>query len=155
MRYQCAPSALTAIEAWVLRSSGRSLRAFRHTGHPQFHCGIPPPAAAPRTTTRSMIRLLELPDLKTQTELQNVARWTPVPDTVPLSGTCQTRKSTCVGYEMRCRLLAGGAHIHVDFHADRYFDDFRRFPGHLPLPFDTGRTPPFHVKVLRIKKFAS
>src|SRR5438128_5334814 len=59
MRYQCAPSALTAIEAWVLRSSGCSVRAIRHTGHPQFHCGTPPPAAAPRTTTRSMIRLLE------------------------------------------------------------------------------------------------
>ena len=36
--------------------------------------------------------------------------------------------------ELRCRLLAGGAHIHVDFHADRYFNDFRRFPGHLALP---------------------
>ena len=134
MRYQCAPSALTAIEAWVLRSSGFSLRAFRHTGHPQFHCGTPPPAAAPRTTTRSMIRLLELPDLKTQTKLTNATRWTPASDTVPLSGTCQARKSTCVRYEMRCRLLAGGAHIHVDFHSDRYFDDFRRFPGHLALP---------------------
>jgi hypothetical protein len=95
---------------------------------------MPPPAAAPRTTTRSMIRLLELPDLKTQTELQNAARRTPAPDTVPLSGTCQTRKSTCVRDEMRYRLLAGGTHIHVDFHADRYFDDFRRLPSHLALP---------------------
>src|SRR6185436_5564483 len=45
-------------------------------------------------------------------------------------GTCQTRKSTCVRYEMRYRLLAGGAHIHVDFHADRNFDDFWCFPSH-------------------------
>ena len=33
------------------------------------------------------------------------------------------------------RLLAGRAHIHVDFHSDRHFDDFRCFPGHLVLPF--------------------
>ena len=33
----------------------------------------------------------------------------------------------------RYRLLAGGARIHVDFHADRHFDDFRCFPGHLAL----------------------
>jgi hypothetical protein len=33
----------------------------------------------------------------------------------------------------RCRLLAGGAHIHVDFHAHRHFDDLRCFPSHLAL----------------------
>src|SRR5258708_28508700 len=62
MRYQFASSALIAIEAWVLWCSG-SVRAVLQTGHPQFHCGTPPPAAAPRTTTRSMIRLLEIPKL--------------------------------------------------------------------------------------------
>jgi hypothetical protein len=31
------------------------------------------------------------------------------------------------------RLLAGGACIHVDFHADRHFDDLGGFPGHLAL----------------------
>src|SRR5258708_34007567 len=67
MRYQFASSALIAIEAWVLWCSG-SVRAARQTGHPQFHCGTPPPAAAPRTTTRSMIRLLEIPTFR---------RWTP------------------------------------------------------------------------------
>jgi hypothetical protein len=35
--------------------------------------------------------------------------------------------------DTRCRLFAGGAHIHVDFHADRHFGDFRCFPGHLVL----------------------
>src|SRR5262245_13323490 len=48
------------MEACVLRNSGCSPRAIRHTGQPQFHCGTPPPAAAPRTTTRSMIRLLAI-----------------------------------------------------------------------------------------------
>src|SRR6202012_5722261 len=47
-----------AMEACVLCNSGCSPRAVRHTSHPQFHCGTPPPAAAPRTTTRSMNRLL-------------------------------------------------------------------------------------------------
>src|SRR5437016_10884020 len=32
------------------------------------------------------------------------------------------------------RLLAGGAHIHVDFHAARHFDDLRCFPGHFGSP---------------------
>ena len=36
----------------------------------------------------------------------------------------------------RYRLLAGGARIHVDFHADRHFDDLRGFPGHLALLFE-------------------
>jgi hypothetical protein len=34
---------------------------------------------------------------------------------------------------LRARLLAGRAHIHVDFHSDRHFDNFRCFPGHLAL----------------------
>ena len=42
------------------------------------------------------------------------------------------------------RLLAGRAHIHVDFHSDRHFDDFWCFPGHLVLPF-------FQTKPLAIK----
>jgi hypothetical protein len=33
-----------------------------------------------------------------------------------------------------CRLLAGSAGIHVDFHADRHFDDLRCFPGHFGSP---------------------
>ena len=51
----------------VLAISGFSLRAFTHTGHPQFHCGTPPPAAAPRTTMRSMIRFLVLKNLALET----------------------------------------------------------------------------------------
>src|SRR3954447_21906141 len=72
MRNQCSLSRLTAIEAWVLLSSGFSLRAFLQTGHPQFHCGTPPPAAAPRTTTRSMVRLLEKAALKVDTNAPTI-----------------------------------------------------------------------------------
>jgi hypothetical protein len=32
------------------------------------------------------------------------------------------------------RLLAGGARIHVNFHANRHFDDLRGFPGHFGAP---------------------
>jgi hypothetical protein len=54
----------------------------------------------------------------------------------------------------RSRLLAGGARIHVDFHADRHFDDFRGFPGHLVLLVDrTNSVLP--DKLVRNKKFAS
>src|SRR5437899_4171705 len=132
MRYQCAPSALTAIEAWVLRSSGRSLRALRHTGHPQFHCGTPPPAAAPRTTTRSMIRLLEI-TLRggSQADTVSVVRKPVV-----------TERSTCAERKLTNRLLAGSAHIHVDFHATGHFDDLGGFPGHFGSPFRETRTYP-------------
>src|SRR5690348_4259666 len=40
------------------------------------------------------------------------------------------------------RLLAGRAHIHVDFHAARHFDDLRCFPGHFGSPCKLGRLPP-------------
>jgi len=33
----------------------------------------------------------------------------------------------------RRRLFAGGAGVHVDFHADRYFDDLGGLPGHFAL----------------------
>src|SRR5689334_23239912 len=56
----------------------------------------------------------------TQIQTTNATKWTPAPDTAPRSGTCQARRSTCMRREMRCRLLAGSTHIHVDFHADRY-----------------------------------
>jgi hypothetical protein len=54
------------------------------------------------------------------------------------------------------RLLAGRAGIHVDFHADRHFDDLRRFPGHFGLSFlgsNRGELRPAN-KVIRIKNFA-
>src|ERR1700692_1703186 len=124
MRYQCASSALIAIAAWVL-CSARSLRAALQTAHPQFHCGTPPPAAAPRTTTRSMIRLLEIPTFP---------RWTPAQprsrgqDRVTPGGPPQLER------EASRPLLAGGARIHVDFHANRHFDDLRCLPGHYGSP---------------------
>src|SRR5262249_12284298 len=40
------------------------------------------------------------------------------------------------------RLLAGGAHIHVDFHAAGHFNDLRCFPGHFGSPLQRGRLPP-------------
>ena len=47
---------------------------------------------------------------------------------------------------MRYRLLAGSTHIHVDFHADRYFNDFRRFPGHWALPLLPGEFRPCRLR---------
>jgi hypothetical protein len=35
---------------------------------------------------------------------------------------------------LRSWLLAGRAGVHVDFHADRHFNDLRCFPGHFDLP---------------------
>src|SRR5262249_39637689 len=48
-RNQCSPSRLMAIEAWLARNAG-SARPPLQLSQPQFHCGTPPPAAAPSTT---------------------------------------------------------------------------------------------------------
>jgi hypothetical protein len=46
-----------------------------------------------------------------------------------------SRQSTLLKKDaLYCRLLAGGAGIHVDFHADRHFDDLWCFPGHFGSP---------------------
>ena len=50
------------------------------------------------------------------------------------SGKCHARKSTCVNVKLRRRLLAGGASVHIDFHADRHFDDLGGLPGHFGSP---------------------
>jgi hypothetical protein len=53
-RNQRLPSALIAAVDWV-RDKARwgSLRAVVQTGHQQFHCGSPPPAAVPRRMRRN------------------------------------------------------------------------------------------------------
>ena len=38
------------------------------------------------------------------------------------------------GRSPRCGLFARCAGVHVDFHAHRYFDNLRSFPGHSFLP---------------------
>jgi hypothetical protein len=56
---------------------------------------------------------------------------------------------------LRYRLLAGRAHIHVDFHAARHFDDLRGFPGHFGSPCISGRTSALPDKLTRDEKFAT
>jgi hypothetical protein len=46
------------------------------------------------------------------------------------------------------RLLAGGARIHVDFHADRHFDDLWGLPGHFGSPSQNRTTTVLAVKLL-------
>jgi hypothetical protein len=36
--------------------------------------------------------------------------------------------------KLRRRLLAGGASVHIDFHADRHFDNLGGLPGHFGSP---------------------
>jgi len=48
---------------------------------------------------------------------------------------CHSRQSTLFKKNaLCCRLLAGSAGIHVDFHADRHFDNLGCFPGHFGSP---------------------
>jgi hypothetical protein len=54
------------------------------------------------------------------------------------------------------RLLAGGARIHVDFHADRHFYDLWCLPGHLALLVVKNRTvSALSDKLIRNLNFAS
>jgi hypothetical protein len=54
-----------------------------------------------------------------------------------------------------CELLfAGRAGVHIDFHADRHFDDLRRLPGHFRSPC-SGTVFALGSKLLRLKNFAS
>ena len=46
------------------------------------------------------------------------------------------RRSTLRRVKLSHRLLAGGARVHIDFHANRHFDDLWGFPGHLALLFE-------------------
>ena len=51
-----------------------------------------------------------------------------------LTGLLSLDRNGCSAARFARRLLAGRAHIHVDFHSDRHFDDFRCFPGHFGSP---------------------
>jgi hypothetical protein len=59
-------------------------------------------------------------------------------------------------YSCYDRLFAGGARIHVDFHADRHFYDLWGLPGHFGSPcLRTGRTPRSALKLVSNENFAS
>jgi hypothetical protein len=63
--------------------------------------------------------------------------------------------STCVKTSnYRSRLLAGRARIHIDFHADRHFDDLWGLPGHLALLVNRTNSALLD-KLLRNENFAS
>jgi hypothetical protein len=77
-------------------------------------------------------------------------RWSPEPQTnelknseVAAAGVLSSRtgsrhKAASTSMEItssRVRLFASRAGVHVDFHADRHFDDFWSLPGHFGSPF--------------------
>jgi hypothetical protein len=54
----------------------------------------------------------------------------------------------------RKRLFAGRAGVHVDFHANRHFDDLGGLPGHFRSPSNRDDFLPLD-KLIQFKKFAS
>src|SRR5262245_34341023 len=55
MRAHVSPSALTATDSWVRAVAAIvPCRTPRQFGHPQFHCGNPPPAAEPNTLMNTL-----------------------------------------------------------------------------------------------------
>ena len=137
----------------MLCSSGCSLRAVRHTGHPQFHCGTPPPAAAPRTTTRSMIRLLENsePEVLEQTPRGGHRRKTQLRDRerVRPGGPPALDVETIAAAYLR----AAHAYMLISMPTgtSTIFGAFRPFGS----PFRYRTNSALRGKVLRIEKFAS
>jgi hypothetical protein len=108
-----------------------------------------------------MIRLLDIPTLYwsermhwSERPFRKLRRWTPAwprsreRERVTPQGP-QVKTSSC-----RDRLLAGGARIHVDFHADRHFDDLWCLPGHLALLVDRTNSA-LRDKLMGNENFAS
>jgi hypothetical protein len=56
--------------------------------------------------------------------------------------------------KLRRRLLAGGASVHIDFHADRHFDDLGGFPGHFGSPCNRTNFV-LRYNLVSFEKFAS
>src|SRR6185312_10565578 len=110
IRNQRSPSPLTASEAWVRRfAPGSPERARRQPSAFEFHCGKPPPAAAPNTTALTAASYGQLR-----------------PPGAPPRGPVQSR--------LRGLFLEVGAGVGVDFHADSDLDDTRFLPSHWPSP---------------------
>jgi hypothetical protein len=75
---------------------------------------------------------------------QTLRRWTPTRSSPEDQGHAAPGGPPASIHEDGVRqLLAGGAGIHVDFHAHRHFDDFRCFPGHFGSPYKPDELPPW------------
>jgi hypothetical protein len=74
--------------------------------------------------------------------------------TLPLRNVARLGSPPALKRIYRSRLLAGSARVHIDFHADRHFDDFRCFPGHLVLLVKADELRPAD-KLIAYEKFAS
>jgi hypothetical protein len=75
--------------------------------------------------------------------------------TLPIGNVSRLEVHLRQTWSYRDRLLARGTRIHVDFHADRHFDDFRGFPGHFGSPCKQDEFSPRGVKLVGIENFAS
>jgi hypothetical protein len=75
---------------------------------------------------------------------QTLRRWTPIRSCPGDQEHAASGGPPASIHEDNVReLLAGGAGIHVDFHANRHFDDFRCFPGHFGSPYKPDELPPW------------
>jgi hypothetical protein len=77
---------------------------------------------------------------------------------VPMVGNVSRLEVHLKSNVMLPRLLAGGARIHVDFHADRHFYDFWGFPSHfgsLLFQLFNRTVSALADKLVRNEKFAS
>src|SRR5262245_48322411 len=109
---------------------------------PQFHCGTPPPAAAPRMTTRSMIRLLEIEVRRSR--YAKVDRKPHMPDEGHIA-----RRSTCVKLNAVIRrdyLRTALTYmlISMPHGTSTIFGDFQAIFG---APCKTGRNSALPIKV--------
>ncbi len=79
--------------------------------------------------------------------------------TIQRLGTCHAWRSTLSqNVKLSHSLPAGGARIHIDFHADRHFHDLWGFPGHfgsLLFNFFNRTDSALGDKLMRNEKFAS
>ena len=82
-------------------------------------------------------------------------RWPPILRRVPRSGASSQPASTSVELRScRKRLFARRTRVHVDFHANRHFDDFRSLPGHFVSPIERDGRLPYQYKDRATPKIA-
>jgi hypothetical protein len=138
IRRQWRSSMPTAIEVWLSAATVPPSRAPTHAVQPQFHWGMPPPAAAAGTITQSTDQRRQRLDQSTLKKAEGP---------LPTGQACQSKRPTSAFSELarRRRLPPHRTCVHVDFQTHRHFDDFWCFPGHYEVSIgfneDTTRLP--------------
>ena len=124
--------------SWGFSSSSHFSRVFReYFGIVSFSCDL---QGAARWSVPGLSLRIELPLRREQPMSALHACWRVLFPEFKNAARLDARIAE-PGRSFRCALFAGCAGVHVDFHADRQFDNFRSFPADSILPRSLTRIP--------------